>query len=142
MEIEIADRQDEVDLDPEEVRRVLELALTMEGREGVLSVLVTGDPEMRKLNARFAAKDALTDVLAFVYDAGPDCVEGEIIVNAELAARQAASRPHSAEGELVLYLVHGLLHLVGYDDHDPEQTRRMREREQAILTAAGYSVVF
>jgi probable rRNA maturation factor len=142
MEIEIADRQDAVDLDPEEVRRVLLLALDMAGRDATLSVVLTGDAEIRELNSRFAGRDSATDVLAFAYDGEADCVEGEIVVNAELAARQAASRPHSPEGELVLYLVHGLLHLLGHDDHDADETRRMREQEQEVLAAAGYRVVF
>jgi probable rRNA maturation factor len=142
MEIDVADRQSAVELDHDEVLRVLRLGLKMEGRDADLSVVITGDAEMRDLNLRFGGRDCETDVLAFGYGEDAESVEGEIIVNAELAARQAESRAHSAQGELMLYLVHGLLHLTGCDDHEEEETRQMREREQRLLEAAGYSVVY
>lgn len=142
MEIDIADRQDALEVDPEEVRRVLLRALDLQKREATLSVVLTDDAEMRELNCRFTGRDSATDVLAFGYEVDAESVEGEIIVNAELAARRAESHPHSAQGELMLYLVHGLLHLAGYDDHEEGETRRMREEEQRVLDAAGYSVSF
>ena len=84
----------------------------------------------------------VTDVLSFAYSDEGEPLAGEIIVNAELAARQAAGRPHSAQDELMLYLVHGLLHLLGYDDHTEEDVGRMRRREHEVLAAAGRAVEF
>jgi probable rRNA maturation factor len=97
---------------------------------------------MAALHQRFLGRRKVTDVLAFPYEATSALVSGEIVVNAELAVREAARRPHSAQDEVLLYVVHGLLHLLGYDDHKAADRRRMREREQAVLKAAGYEVRF
>lgn len=142
MVIEITDRQDVLKCPPQAVRRVLSEALRLEGRDAELSVALVGDGEMMELNSRYLGRAETTDVLAFPYGEDGDHIAGEIVVNAELAAREAAGRSHSAQDELMLYLVHGLLHLLGYDDHDPQATRRMRAREQAALKAAGRHAEF
>jgi probable rRNA maturation factor len=143
--VEINSRQRAVRLPAREVRRVLELALRLEGRDGELSVALVGDEEMTALNGRFLGMARVTDVLAFPYSAesgASDCsaagdvLAGEIVVNAELAAREAAGRSHGPQDELLLYLVHGLLHLLGYDDHKAVDRRRMRQREAEVLAAA------
>ncbi len=69
-------------------------------------------------------------------------VEGEIIVSADTAAREAHGRGHSFEAELALYVVHGTLHLLGYDDHDQEAADRMHEIEDEILTKLGVGAVY
>ncbi len=142
MELEISDRQDAVRLPEAEIRRALRTGLEMEARDAELSVALVGDEEIAELNRRFLARDGVTDVLAFSYESSEDALNGEIVVNAELAVRVAASKPHGPEDELLLYIVHGLLHLLGYDDHDPDDTHRMRAREQDILTAVGRTVEF
>ena len=103
---------------------------------------LVGDAEMAVLNERFLGSDAVTDVLAFPYESEGKFINGEIVANAELAVRESAARPHGAADELMLYVVHGLLHLLGYDDDSPEATQRMRRREQDILRAAGRVVAF
>jgi probable rRNA maturation factor len=140
MRIEIANRQRSVQCPPKVVRKVLREALKLEGRDAELSVALVGDAEMTDLNRRFLGRDKVTDVLAFPYEDRGDAVVGEIVANAELAAREAAQRAHSAQDELMLYVVHGLLHLLGYDDHRLADRRRMREREQVILDSAGHAV--
>lgn len=137
MQLEINDRQDAVKLSERDVRRILEPGLEMEGLDAELSVALVGDEEIKRLNRRFLGRERITDVLAFPYEKTDRRVEGEIVVNGELAAREAAERSHGAEDELALYLVHGLLHLVGYDDHSQQDARRMRRREQEVLRAAG-----
>jgi len=142
MQAEICNRQTSVDVAEEDVLRVLRLGLELEARDAELSVAVVDDGEIQALNRRFLGRDEVTDVLAFVYETMGDTVNGEIVVNAELALREADARPHGAREELMLYLVHGLLHLLGYDDHADDERDRMRDREQEILRAAGYAVVF
>jgi probable rRNA maturation factor len=95
---------------------------------------------MSELNRRFLRRRGVTDVLAFPYETEGEVLSGEIVVNAEQAVREAAERAHSATDELMLYLVHGLLHLLGYEDQTPAGARRMRRREKAILEAAGRAV--
>jgi len=142
LEIDIDDRQDAVSLSPDEVRQMFAAALEAERRNAVLNVSIVDDEEMTALNGRFLERSGATDVLAFPYDCSEKAIEGEIVVNAERAARVAAEHPHSAEDELMLYLAHGLLHLLGCDDHCPEDTDVMRRRESEVLAAVGRHVEF
>jgi probable rRNA maturation factor len=104
-----------------------------------VTVLVTGDRRISDLSARFLGRRRRTDVLAFPGD-GADL--GSVVVNAQRARREAARRRLDPVAELYLYVVHGLLHLVGYDDHTDRDVRRMRAREAAVLNRFGYRGVF
>jgi len=142
MKIEIADRQNELVLPPETIERTVRLALDEHNIGAELSIALVADEEMIELNRRFLNRNGTTDVMAFPYGKGPGWVCGEIVVNASRAVREAASRAHGAEDELLLYLVHGLLHLLGHDDHDPQRRRIMREWERRILAKCGRAVEF
>ena len=80
---------------------------------------------MAELHERYAGVPGPTDVLAFPLADDPVLL-GEVLVSAETARREAAARGHPAYDELLLYAVHGVLHLVGHDDHEPADRRRMR----------------
>jgi len=140
MRVEISSRQAVLRCPAPAIRAVLRKALQMEGTDAELSVALVGDAEMEALNRRFLGRKGVTDVLAFPYGTQGGLVSGEIVVNAELARREAAARSHTPLDELMLYLVHGLLHLLGYDDHKPAERREMHERERSILAAAGHVV--
>ncbi len=142
MKVQISSNQSAVECRPRRIRRLVRQTLRQEGRDADLSIALVDDGQIADLNRRYLGRDDVTDVLAFPYGTGEGGVEGEIVVNAELAARRAADGPHGPEGELMLYIVHGLLHLLGYDDHGESDILRMREREQAALSAAGYEVEF
>ena len=142
IEIEIADRQNELPLRRRPIRRVVRQTLEEQGIGADLSIAVVADEEMADLNKRFLNRDGITDVIAFPYGKEAGRVCGEIVVNASQAVRQAAGRAHSAEDELLLYVVHGLLHLLGHDDHDPQRMRLMREAERRILEKCGKTVEF
>jgi probable rRNA maturation factor len=145
VEIDLADRQDSLALPAGHVRKAAEAACRMEGRDAELSVVLVGDEEMLELNTRFHDRARTTDVLAFPYDEGePDdgVLRGEIIVNTDQAIRVAAQHPHDPADELLLYVVHGALHLLGYDDHAPDDTRAMRRREQDVLSELGRRVEY
>ncbi|MEF8787747.1 MAG: rRNA maturation RNase YbeY [Planctomycetota bacterium] len=133
MHLEIADRQRELTVDTGIVWEALQTASQEEDRDASLSLAVVDDAEMRRLNDRYLAREGTTDVLSFGYGAGDGPVEAEIVANASEAIRRAASRAHSAHDELLLYVVHGFLHAVGYDDLEPEPAARMHEREREIL---------
>ncbi len=106
-----------------------------------LSVTVVEDARMAELNERYAGHEGPTDVLAFPLLEEPVLV-GEVCVNADAARREAARREHSAYDELLLYVTHGVLHLVGHDDHDPARRRKMRRAEREALAALGVAPVF
>ena len=105
-----------------------------------LSVAVTDDETVRALNREYADQDAVTDVLSFSQREGEEFVAppegvpplGEVVIAYPQAARQAAERGRAATEEVTRLLVHGVLHLLGYDHAEPEEARRMREREEAL----------
>lgn len=106
-----------------------------------LSVLVTSDDEMRKLNLAFLGIDEPTDVLSFPDEADGFFDEadalpylGDIAIGIETAVAQAEEHQHSLDAELSHLLVHGILHLCGYDHvTGPEDEARMRNREEHYL---------
>ena len=69
-------------------------------------------------------------------------IDGDLVLCVDEARRRAAELGHDARVELLLYAVHGLLHLAGEDDHEPDAHRRMHEREDAILTGLGLGPVY
>jgi probable rRNA maturation factor len=107
------------------------------------SVVVVDDAAIATLNRTYRRVAGPTDVLAFPMTEGafgeltPDCL-GDVVISAETAARQA--RWGDVRAELALLLVHGILHLVGYDHGTVRERRRMWQRQEAILAACGIPV--
>lgn len=102
-----------------------------------VSVAVMDDAGIRALNARYRGTDRPTDVLAFPHEALPGAESlllGDVVISAERAAAQAVEYGHSTARELALLVVHGVLHLLGYDDESEDGAREMRAREHAILS--------
>jgi len=107
-----------------------------------LSVAVVGLDEMTQLNLRFRGKEGPTDVLSFGCDdpcavVGPDepVTLGDVVVAPEVAEAQAAEYGHTVEEELNLLLVHGVLHLLGYEHESDEDASVMQLRERVLLEA-------
>jgi probable rRNA maturation factor len=130
------------------LRRVAEHALHAEGfSTGRLSIAVVGATAMASLHRRFLGKPGPTDVLTFDLDTNRrrGLVDAEIVVCTDVARKRAAIRCRSlqaARAELALYVVHGILHLAGYDDRTPSGFYRMHMREDALLTELGLGAVF
>lgn len=93
-----------------------------------LEIIFLSDAAMRPLNRRFRHTDAYTDVLSFNLNG-----LGEVIISSDTALKNARLFGTSFEEEIVLYVIHGMLHLAGYEDGSPAQRRRMSKRENAIL---------
>jgi probable rRNA maturation factor len=102
-----------------------------------ISVAVVDDTAIQEINRRFLKHDWPTDVLSFVLEQKKNFVEGEIIISAETAAEAADRFGWKQEDELLLYAVHGALHLVGYDDQSIEFQKKMRDREVFYLNQFG-----
>jgi probable rRNA maturation factor len=103
-----------------------------------LSVLITGDDEIRVLNRDFRGKDKPTDVLSFaaLEAGGPARVLGDLVISVETAARQAPRYGNDLPAEIDRLLVHGVLHLLGHDHvHGGLQARRMKREEARVLRA-------
>lgn len=143
IQIEIADRQHVVDLDVSQMRASAEDVLLAEHYlSAEISIAIVDNAEMRTLNRRFLNHDWPTDVLSFCFDEERDTLAGEVVLNAEMAAEVAERYDWTPPDELLLYLVHGLLHLCGYDDRDEPSQVRMRRRETALLTEWGLHPVY
>ena len=106
------------------------------------SVLLVDDSAMAELNHAYRGVTGPTDVLAFPMTEGrfsavsPDLL-GDVVISAETAARQARPASGGVRGELALLLVHGILHLVGYDHATATERRRMWQKQRVILKACG-----
>jgi probable rRNA maturation factor len=112
--------------------------LAGEGIEkAVISIAVVDDPTMHQLNRQYLQHDYPTDVLSFLLEDDDDRIEGEIIISADYAAREAEQFGWSPQDEMLLYVIHGSLHLVGYDDLEPEFKTEMRAKEREYLATFG-----
>src|SRR3954470_14271396 len=98
-----------------------------------ISLAVVDDETIHELNRRHLNHDYATDVLSFVLEDDGRHLEGEVILSADTAAAAALEVGTSAEHEQVLYVVHGMLHLVGYRDKSDEDAREMRAAEDRYL---------
>ncbi len=125
-------------LPDKEVERTVERALEYGQRSGIeLSVAFVSDAALARVHAEFMGDPSPTDVISFDLSDGGPGPQGELLVSVECALRVAAERGVSPGRELALYLVHGVLHLCGYDDHDPEERQAMRRAETEVLDSLG-----
>jgi len=112
------------------VRRILEDA-GIESAE--ISIAVVDDPTIAKVHAEFLDDDSPTDVISFVLGSSPGRLEGEVVASADTAIARAPQYGWLPEEELLLYVIHGVLHLVGYDDTTPQKRKSMRRMERHYL---------
>jgi probable rRNA maturation factor len=106
-------------------------------RSAKVSVAIVDDATIHRLNREYLQHDESTDVLSFVLEKNESTLEGEVVVCVDTAAATAARFGWATADELLLYTVHGTLHLLGYDDQTPVTLREMRERERHYLLAFG-----
>lgn len=135
--ITVTNQQDLLPVDAERLRAAAERILADAGRTaGSLSVAVVDDATIRPINAEFLGHDYATDVLSFSLEDDGRRLEGEVIVSAETAIANAADYGSRPGEELLLYVVHGVLHLVGYNDKTEADAAEMRRAEARYLAAA------
>jgi probable rRNA maturation factor len=116
---------------PRSLARFLTLAQSAVKLRGEVTVLLTTDPAIRSLNRRFRGKNKATDVLSFPADSsapGAERIAGDLAISVSTARRQAAAQGHKLSTELKVLILHGLLHLAGYD-HEAD-TGQMLRRER------------
>jgi probable rRNA maturation factor len=146
IEVEVTHDSGDCPLSPAEINRLVRAGCERFGvAQAAVSVAVVDDARIRQLNRRFLDRDGATDCLSF--DLSDEIEAGggrvfDLIVNAAMAAREADRRGHAARAELALYVVHALLHNLGFDDAVVEHARRMHETEDEILQELGYGLVY
>lgn len=127
-----------VSVDRRAIAHAVRVALGTEGiARGEVCVAIVADAEIATIHGRFLNDPTPTDCISFVYSRAKDCVDGEIVVSAETASAQAPAFGWSAEEELLLYVIHGALHLAGLGDQGPAERRSMRRRERHVLAEMG-----
>jgi len=149
--VTVSNRQRRLRLDRARLRRLVRFVAQAQGRalESVDLAVVSAE-EMRALNSRYLGRDEVTDVLSFdLSEPSPrrsagkaPAVSAQIVVCADEAMDQARRRGHLPQRELMLYVVHGLLHLTGHSDATAAAARRMHAREDELLTAFGEAPTF
>lgn len=115
-------------------------ALFVRGKDARLSIALVDNSKIKELNKQYFNSDEVTDVISFPLSNNKNLLSGEIIVSVETAVDTAGKRNISIEGEIILYIIHGILHLLGYDDGSEGDARAMHEEETKILKTLGYNV--
>jgi len=104
-----------------------------------ISIAIVTDARMQELNRQYLQHDYPTDVLSFLlyHDPQEQSLEGQVIASSEYAAREAPRYGWTTDDELLLYIIHGTLHLVGHDDTNPDAKQAMRAAETKYLKQFG-----
>lgn len=132
----ISTNQDIVPIDRAKMRVSVRTVLEGEGiSDAEISLAFVDDHTSQTLNNRYLQHNEPTDVLSFPLSDGKGKLRGELVIGAEVA--REACEEHDVQAELALYVIHGLLHLCGYDDKSPTASRAMRERERHYLRELG-----
>jgi probable rRNA maturation factor len=132
--VEIINQQKKIPLNPARIVKIVRKIFKHEHvHKAQLSVVFVTDRKIRSLNKEFLQQDCSTDVLAFDYTAQHPRLDGEIVISATTAYKNARRFGTSSYEELILYVVHGILHLLGYDDHGAKDIKKMRAREKKLM---------
>jgi rRNA maturation RNase YbeY len=145
MTIRVANRQRRIPLRLKTYRTLAERVLRrLERPDAEIGLSFFGDRRIQSLNRIYRGKDQPTDVLAFPLAHSkqvkpkrdrnpPPQFLGDVVISAPTARRQARERGHSLHREIAWLIVHGILHLLGYDHEKADEARRMRRKESALL---------
>jgi len=139
--VHLADEQNRHPIDAARLQEAVQTILQDSSfRSAEVSIAVVDDPSIHELNRQYLNHDYPTDVLSFPLVEEGDHLEGQLIVSADTAATNATEYGWSAENELLLYVVHGTLHLVGYRDKSPADIEAMRAAEREYLRRLGVEI--
>jgi len=147
--VQIAKNFTGIDIRLSKIKKLVRAAFNQssygQSKPTIVSIAIVDDAEIRKLNSRFLNRKSATDCLSFDLSdtQGPQSPKlFELIVIGEMAVRQANSRGHSSDAELALYITHGLLHNLGFDDSTDCKAKKMHAMEDKILQHLGYGLVY
>ena len=147
--VQIADNFTGIDVRLSKIKKLVQTAFNQsssgQSKQTVVSIAIVDDAEIRKLNSRFLNRKSNTDCLSFDLSDGKGPQSPrlfELIVNGEMAVRQANLRDHLPEAELALYITHGLLHNLGFEDSTETKAKKMHDLEDKILQQLGYGLVY
>ncbi len=143
--VQIANICDDITIAPKNIEELTnEICRRFDIDHAIISIAIADDEHITRLNKQFLNKDNTADVISFDlsddYDKKEKCFE--IVVNAQQAIRQSGIRQHDSQTELMLYIAHGLLHQMGFDDQRPDLAEKMHKTEEQILQNLGYDYIY
>ena len=162
-DIQVSNEQEIVAIDEQQLHDTAAYVLAQLGvKTAALSIAVVDDEAIAELKGRYFGEPVVTDVISFDLGgsdgsdgacdqecATVDCIDQErvtidceVVVNAQRAAEVGGSQPGGALAELNLYVVHGLLHQLGYDDQTPDEAEAMHKKEDELLVELGFGKVY
>ena len=100
---------------------------------GNVTVIFTSDESLREMKNKYFNIDAYTDVITFNLEENGEPIDGEIYISPERASENSITFSETIESELTRLIIHGTLHLLGYDDQLPDDLKNMKEREENFL---------
>ena len=144
IKIEVADMQEVMKVKPSAIRNVLKSVLKQEDVcNAEISVALVDNEQIIELNERYLDTAEPTDVLSFLLEEdfdGQGTMLCDIIASCEMAKQQAHRYAISPQAEVMQYLVHGLLHVLGYDDNTRKKRNQMNKLQRAVLHDFGYQL--
>ena len=143
MKLEIINLQKLYPVDTKSIKKIVRGVLKFEKQDAELNIVFTDNKRVKEINKTFLGHNYATDVITFAYDEASinnDKALGEIIISVEMAKKLAQKHDCAVEGEIALYLVHGLLHLFGYNDKQRKEAKKMHQREGELLSSLGFRV--
>lgn len=139
--VDVINEQELVGIDEKQIQFICSKIISDAGfRTGRLGVVLTDNLTIHELNREYLGHDYATDVISFTLEHHETHVEAELVVSAEVARERCMEFGWSDESELMLYVVHGTLHQVGYDDKTEKDARLMRRMEAAYLALIGIQI--
>jgi|SRR5262245_13996701 len=138
IKVSVASPQESVAIDRARMRQIVRTVLEGEHiANAEISIAFVDNATSQQLNKRYLKHDEPTDILTFPLSEADGKLLGELVVGAEVAHAQAQERGHDVQAELALYVIHGLLHLCGFNDKSKDQVTDMRRRELHYLGILG-----
>lgn len=135
--------QSECDVDSAWIEtKVKESIVVLNKPQSEISIRIVHDEVMSALHLEHAGVEGTTDVLTFDHGGDNSSIDADIAVCVDVAKRTINACSHSVESELLLYIIHGLLHCIGFDDHTEEDHKQMHEEEDRILQAIGVGAIW
>jgi len=141
--VQIAKNFKDIDVNLPKLKKLVKAVCTrFKLSKATVSIAIVDDAEIRKVNKQFLNRSFTTDCLSFNLSDDDARKSFELVVNAEKAVKEAKLRGHSSEAELALYVTHGLLHNLGFDDSTQGRAKKMHDTEDEILQQLGYGWVY
>ncbi|MFA4854208.1 MAG: rRNA maturation RNase YbeY [Candidatus Omnitrophota bacterium] len=133
MKITVKNLQNKLLISPVKIKKLILKVLKGEGikESGYINICFADDPLIKKFNLKFLKTNSSTDVLAFNLNNNLEnkILLADIMISTDTAIKNSRKFNTKPEYELMLYLTHGILHILGYDDRDKTQKKQMREKE-------------